>query len=159
METICLKPIRLTRSAYFRLLVKIRLRKTGWLYALLLVMGFFYLVKWSGEPLHMFITILCFGWPLFMLAWFYVWTGRKDNRNIYEERYFVLDEEKAVGTTPGGVRSEIPWSYVQRVVEVDGRYLLYISAGQMLILDKLAFPDKDSEARFLSWVNTYRSAK
>ena len=159
MDTIRLKPMRLTRAAYFRLLVKIRLRTIGWLYGLMLVLGLFYLINWSGEPLHMVITMLCLGWPVFMLAWFYAWTGRKDNRGIYEERCFVLDQEKAVGTTPGGGRSETPWSYVQRMVDLDDRYLLYITAGQMLIFDKAAFPDKDSEVRFLSWLNKEASAK
>lgn len=152
MDAIALKPIKLDRSAYFRLLVKIRLRRNGWLYGLLIAMGLFYLITWNGQPFHAFITLLCFGWPLLMLAWFYVWTWRKDNQVIYEERSFLLDEQKLMATTPGGGRSEIPWSYVQRMVEVDGRYLLYISAGQMIILDKAAFPDGAAEQRFLGWV-------
>ena len=152
MDALALKPLKLDRSAYFRLLVKIRLRRNGWLYALLIAMGLYYLFTWTGEPFHAFITALCFGWPLFMVAWIYVWTGRKDNRVIYEERSFVLDEQKMVAATPAGGRSEVPWTYVQRMVEIDGRYLLYISAGQMIVLDKAAFPDRAAEERFIAWL-------
>jgi hypothetical protein len=37
-------------------------------------------------------------------------------------------------------------------VEIDGRYLLYISAGQMLIMDKAAFPDAAGEVQFRQWL-------
>jgi len=152
MDSITLKPMSLDRQAYFRLLVKIKLRKSGWLYGLLIAMGLFYLFTWNGEPLHTFITVFSFVWPLVMLVWFYVWTGRSDNARIYEERRFTIDAEKIIGTTPTGARGEIPWSHVVRVMEIDGRYLLYISAGQMLILDKAAFPDAASEAQFREWL-------
>lgn len=152
METITLAPQRLTRPAYFRLLVKIKLRKSGWLYGLLLAMGLVYLFTWSGEPLHTFITVFSFVWPLVMLVWFYVWTGRSDNARIYEERRFTIDADRITGTTPSGARGEIPWSHVVRVMEIDARYLLYISAGQMLIMDKSAFPDSNAEAQFRQWM-------
>lgn len=152
MDPIALAPIRLTQPAYFRLLVKLQLRKSGWMYLLLLVMGGLLLSLYDGEPFHLFLICFSFGWPFLMAIWLYAWSHRKDNQRIYEERRFVLDAEKLVGTSPGGGRSEIPWSYVQRMVEVDGRYLLYISAGQMVILDKAAFPDGAAERRFLGWV-------
>ena len=152
MDPITLAPIRLTQPAYFRLLVKLQLRKSGWIYLLLLVMGGLLLSLYDGEPFHLFLICFSFGWPFLMAAWLFAWSRRKDNQRVYEERHFVLDEEKMVGTTPGGGRSEIPWSYVQRMVEVDGRYLLYISAGQMIILDKDAFPDEAATQRFLGWV-------
>ncbi len=152
MDSITLKPMRLTRQAYFRLLVKIKLRKSGWLYGVLIALGVLYLFTWNGEPLHTFFTVFIFAWPLVMLVWFYVWTGRSDNSRIYEERHFTIDAERIIGITPSGARGEIPWSHVVRVLEIDGRYLLYISAGQMLILDKAAFPDAASEARFRLWL-------
>lgn len=152
MDPITLAPIRLTQPAYLRLLVKLQLRKSGWMYLLLLVMGGLLVGLYDGDPFHVFLICFSFGWPFLMAIWLYVWSRRKDNQRVYEERRFVLDEEKLVGTTPGGGRSEIPWSYVQRMVEVDGRYLLYISAGQMIILDKAAFPDGAVEQRFLGWV-------
>ncbi len=152
MDPITLAPIRLTQPAYFRLLVKLQLRKSGWMYLLLLVMGGLLWSLYDGEPFHLFLICFSFGWPVLMAIWLYAWSRRKDNQRVYEERRFVLDEEKLVGTTPGGGRSEIPWSYVQRMVEVDGRYLLYFSAGQMVILDKAAFPDSAGEQRFLGWV-------
>jgi hypothetical protein len=152
MDPITLAPIRLTQLEYFRLLVKLQLRKSGWMYLLLLVMGGLLWIRYDGEPFHLFLICFSFGLPFVMAIRLYAWSRRKDNQRVYEERSFVLDEEKLVGTTPGGGRSEIPWSYVQRMVEVDGRYLLYISAGQMVILDKAAFPDGAAEQRFLAWV-------
>jgi len=151
-EAITLHPMQLTPMSYFRLLVRLKLRKSGWLYGLLILMGLFYLYTWDGEPLHTFITVFSLAWPLIMLVWLYAWAHRKDNKRIFEERRFVLDPEKLVGTTPGGGRSEIPWSYIQRTTEIDGRYLLYLTAGQMIILDKAAFPDAEAEQRFLGWL-------
>jgi hypothetical protein len=37
-------------------------------------------------------------------------------------------------------------------MEIDGRHLLYLTAGQMIILDKSAFPDAEAEQRFLVWL-------
>lgn len=82
----------------------------------------------------------------------YHWAYRKDNDRLFEERSFLLNEQHLVGTTSRGGRSEIPWSSMQRMVEIDGRYLLYLSAGQMIIMDKAAFPDRSLEERFLFWV-------
>jgi hypothetical protein len=156
MDTIELAPMRLTRSAFFRLLVMLRARKSGWIYALFLLVGILSLIYGPQEqaPLGLLLIVL----PFIMLAVLLHWAIRKDNQHVYEERSFVLDEEKLIGITAGGGRSEVPWSYVKRLVEIDGRYLLYISAGQMIILDKVAFPDKASEERFLYWVNKVRDS-
>jgi hypothetical protein len=35
---------------------------------------------------------------------------------------------------------------------IDDRYLLYISAGQMIIIDREAFPDAAAEQRFCQWM-------
>jgi hypothetical protein len=152
MDAIVLRPMRLTRKAYFRLLVLLRIRKAGWLYATLLVTGLFLLIVAGNNPLLIFAGMFNLLWPLVMLAWLYVWTCRKDNEGIYEERNFVLDPDKLLGTTPGGACSEVPWSYIKRLVMIDDRYLLYISAGQMIIIDREAFPDAAAEQRFRQWM-------
>ena len=152
MDQIHLKPMRLTRKAYFRVMVLLKVRKDGWLYVALIAMGLFLLVTVKDDHMQFFIALVAFAWPLFVLVWFYAWAHRKDNVRMYEERIFVLYPDKLVGTTPGGGRSELPWSYMQRVVEVDGRILLYISAGQMVILDRSSFPDRDAEQRFRQWL-------
>jgi hypothetical protein len=150
METITLAPMRLTRPAYLRLLVLIWVRKTGWLYGLFILVGCYAVVLGSaGLAVY---GLLLFALPLIRLGVLYAWTLRKDNARIYEERHFTINEERIIGTTPSGGRGEIPWSHVVRVLEIDGRYLLYISAGQMLILDKAAFPDAAAEARFRQWL-------
>lgn len=150
MEPITLAPMRLSRPAYFRLLVMIWVRKTGWLYGLFILVGFYAVVLGSaGLAVY---GLLLFALPLVRLGVLYSWTLRKDNARIYEERQFTMDAERIIGTTPSGARAEVPWSHVVRVVEIDGRYLLYITAGQMLILDKAAFPDAAAEARFRQWL-------
>jgi hypothetical protein len=149
MEVIQLNPMRLTRSAYFRLMVKIWLHKMAWIYAFFMVVGLFALFAWHGAELYGFILLSL---PLTRLAVLLWWVLHKDNRSVYEERSFAINGEKIIGTTPSGSRGEIPWSHVVRVLEIDDRYLLYISAGQMIILDKSAFPDRAAEEHFLSWV-------
>lgn len=156
METIELAPMRLTRSAFFRLIVMLRVRKSGWIYAVFLLVGIVSVAY--GPKEQALLGLLLIALPFIMLAVLWHWAIRKDNQHVYEERRFVLDEEKLLGITAGGGRSEVPWNYVKRLVEIDGRYLLYISAGQMIILDKLAFPDRASEERFLSWVNKVMGA-
>ena len=64
MDPITLDPIRLTQPAYFRLLVKLQLRKSGWMYLLLLVMGGLLLSLYDGEPFHLFLICFSFGWPV-----------------------------------------------------------------------------------------------
>jgi hypothetical protein len=152
MASIELSPVRLSRQSYFRLLLALQWRKSGWLHALCLLLGGLLWIGYDGEPLHLFLISACLGWPVVMVVWLFAWTRRKDNQRIYEERWFVLDEQKLLGTTPGGGRSEIPWSYVQRTMEIDGHLLLFLSAGQMIILDRSAFPDAASEQRLRSWI-------
>lgn len=144
--------MRLTRKDYFRLLVLLRIRKAGWLYAALLVMGVFLFIVAGDNPLLVYIGLFNLLWPFVVLTWIYVYTLRKDNEVVYEERRMVIHPEKLIGTTPGGASSEVPWSYIKRVVIIDGRYLLYISAGQMIIIDKEAFPDISAEERFRQYL-------
>jgi hypothetical protein len=150
MGSITLKPMRLTRQAYFRLLVKLWARRFGWVYGLFLLVGLYAILL--GSPVLAVYGALLLALPLIRLVLLYAWSRRGDNARIYEERHFTITGEKIVGTTPSGSRAEIPWSHVVRVMEIDGRYLLYISAGQMLILDKAAFPDAASEDRFRQWL-------
>lgn len=152
MEPITLEPTRLTRKSYFRLLMLIKLRKTGWLYGMMVVMGLFLLFTAGTDRVQLFIALFALVWPFVVVLWFYVWTQRKDNARVYDERTFVLYPDKLVGTTLGGSLSEIPWSFFQRVVEIDGRILLYLTAGQMVILERSAFPDTAAEQRFREWL-------
>lgn len=148
--SITLAPQRLTRRAYFRLLVKIWARKAIWLYVPYVLIGLYALL--IGPPGLAPYGALLLALPLLRIGMLYAWSARKDNARIYEERHFTINEERIIGTTPSGAGGEVPWSHVVRVLEIDGRYLLYISAGQMLIMDKAAFPNAAAEARFRQWL-------
>lgn len=152
MEAITLETIHLSRKSYFRLLMLIKLRKNGWLYGVMIMMGLFLLFTAGTDRVQFFIALFALVWPFVTVLWFYVWTQRKDNARVFDERTFVLYPDKLVGTTAGGSLSEIPWSYFQRVVEIDGRILLYLTAGQMVILERSAFPDTAAEQRFREWL-------
>lgn len=150
MDAIQLHPMRLSKAAFFRLLVKLWLRKLGWLYGVFVLVGLFGLFVLDGVS-HLALILLAL--PLVRLAVLAWWTLNKDNRSFFEERNMTLDEQRIVTTTSSGARAEFPWSSVVRLRAIDGRYLLYLSAGQMLIVDKAAFPDQASEERFLGWLN------
>ncbi len=148
MDTIELQPFRITSRAFFLLLVKLRLRRFGWLYGCFLLIGMFTLIT----KIDVLLGLLLISFPLIMLGVLYYWAFRKDSRQLLEERRFLLNEHQLEVITSGGARSELPWSYIQYIVEINGHYLLYLSVGQMILIDKVAFPDRSSEERFLFWV-------
>lgn len=152
MERIELFVPKIDPWAYFVLLVKLRLRRFGWLYGIFCFIGLFQLTSSVANPEMDHLGILLLSFPLIMAAFLCYWAYRKDNHSMLEERHFVIDQEKLVGTGRSGSRGEIPWSSIQRVVEIDDKFLLYISADQMIILPKSVFDDQGMLDQFRSWL-------
>ncbi|MCB0767781.1 MAG: YcxB family protein [Flavobacteriales bacterium] len=152
MERIELSVDRIEPWQYFKLLVKLRLRRVGWLYALFCAIGLFQLTSSSMDHSVDHLGFLLLSLPLVMVGVLWYWAYRMDNRAMLEARHFTLDPDKLVGTTQDGSRGEIPWNRIQRVLEIDAKVLLYVSAGQMIILPRSAFLDIADLTRVKSWV-------
>ena len=152
MEAITLAPSRLTPWRYFGIIAVLRLRRTWWALAVCLVGGVYLLTRTDAD-----LTIRALGWfgvgyPLIVYVYILVWCYLPKNRVVYEERRTEMNAERLLVDTEKGARSEVPWSYVRRVQETAGQFLLHIGAGRMILLPKASFRSAEDIATFKRWI-------
>ncbi|WKZ65196.1 MAG: hypothetical protein QY325_10535 [Flavobacteriales bacterium] len=150
MDAITLKPMRLTRSVYPWLLMKAWLRKAWWLHAVFVGVGACAFLSAAGAL--RFHGLVLFSLPVIRMVVLAAWASRKDNQQVNEERRFTVDADRFVGTTSSGARSEVPWSYVVRVSELDRLCQRCTSAGRMPIPAKPDLSGTDAVERFRRWI-------
>lgn len=151
-DAILLKPLKLTPARYFRVVAAIRFKR-GWAMLLfILSAGVFFLFNQDGSAFTFFMAGFGLGYPFVLLIWLFVWCRLPRNRLIYEERTAELNTEGVKVVAANGARSEVPWSYVQKMEELAGYFLLHIGAGRLILLERVGFPNEESIATFKGWL-------
>lgn len=146
-----LKPFALTPKEYLEVLIRLRTGKVGWLYALMPIAGLILLMGSGGNSFVQLLALVNLLYPFVILLLLYRFTRLKANRTVYETRSVYFDADGMTITTEGGAKSEVPWKYVTDRRELKRWYILYVTAGSFVFLDRSTFPDKDTETMFRTW--------
>ena len=106
----------------------------------------------DGSAFAAFMMGFALVYPVVLYAWLFIWCHLPRNRMIYEERTAELNAEGLKVVAANGARSEVPWSYVRKVEEIVGYFLLHIGAGRMILLEKAGFPGEADIVTFKGWL-------
>jgi hypothetical protein len=142
-ETFALNP-----RQYFRIIATNRLRKSWWLFAGILVLALLYLPRFFEDDLSKFFVLFSVFYPIYSFGHLWYFAHTKENKAIYKPRSFVIDDIKLASDSEDGLKSEIPFSSIVRVVERKAFWMLYIAKGQFIYLPKSAFRSEEDEAAF-----------
>lgn len=154
------KKIKLSASDYFKILMKLYIRKRGWLFATLLLFVISIPLRQTKSDLDIFLLFLIVLYPLAIVIQHWSFAHSQLNRIFHLERFFEVYEDKITGHLEDGTNNEIPIKYFIKHIELKKYYILYISKNQFITIPKHSFKDeKDKiwfETNFLQMIKANR---
>jgi hypothetical protein len=128
-------------KTYFNIVLKTRIKKRGWLYGLIILLGLIHLYLYLINDVESSIVwaIFCFLYPLFIYIYLYRFSYSKDQREFLDEKQLFFDAEKIKIVENDGGQGEFPYSRINRVKTEKDFWMLYISKSQFIYVPKNIF--------------------
>ena len=116
--------------------LKLRVKKSWWLYTLLLLHSTFLLLFFDEHNTGaIFFIAFGYGYPLLLVAVLYRYS---QNEIFFTPRRLNIDEEKISSNFDDGY-TEISWKHILKLKFMHGYWLLYISKNQFIYIPTSAF--------------------
>ncbi|OIV42754.1 hypothetical protein BKM63_07740 [Flavobacterium johnsoniae] len=142
------KKFQLTKKEYFMFLVRLELKRRGWLFAFMWVFSAFVLFIGKKDSFSVFIIVVGFMYLLLKIYKYWLFANSKDNKVIFYERQHEIFSDR-INSGMGKIsKSTIPVQNFIKVFELKDLYLLYISKGQTIFLPKRIFETPEDENWF-----------
>jgi len=132
------KPYNLLKAEYRKIIISQRLKKSWWLYALLILLGIYHLQKFGQDSFSSFFTIFAFIYPCSVFVFLYFWSGSKGHNPIFDETKLAFDTHYFYFERNGN-ESKLNQSTIQKTITHNSYWLLYISKGQFIYVPKNIF--------------------
>ena len=130
------------------------MKGTGWLYAVMFLLGLFVLITANGERFAQILGVVFIYYPSNLVFQLYRFVRQHNNRTIFEERHIEMSSMGVKVTMDGGSLNFVPWPYVVHCIELKRFYILYLNEGVIIPIDRCTFPDTSSEERFRAWLTS-----
>lgn len=129
----------MTPAMYFKIVAKTRLKRYWWLYLGCFLIACMFLPDFGAKDLATFMVIMGFFYPPFLFVYLYFWTTSSKNKAVFVKKQLTINNEKILATLVDNINNEIPFSYIQNVIETNEYWLLYVTASQFLYIPKTVF--------------------
>jgi len=141
------KRVKLTPKELFLILILQYLKKRWWLFAWIFILAIIMLgLDGIGDSFKIFFilfTIIC---PILIVIQFWMHVVSKDNKIMFLERYYEIDNEKINGIIDQDTYSPVKLDYFIKVDFIRKTYLLYIAKNQFIYIPANSFEsDADRE--------------
>lgn len=146
------KSFKLTRNIYAKIIIAKRLKKSWWLYALMVILGVLYLPKFGKDHFSTFFVIFSFLYPLAIITYLYFWANSKGHQPIFSETKLSFDESFLYFERNNNETKLSP-DTIQNTVSHSDYWLLYISKGQFIYIPKNIFFSEEDYYKFSKMVN------
>ena len=140
--------IQLTTKELFKILIKRYLKKRWWLLVWIWVMIGLLLFRESNDSFRYFIVAALVGLQLIVVYQYWGYATSKDNAPSLKERYYEIDTDKVVGTTPDGKATTVENSLFIKVARTSKYYLLYTTAVEFIYLPFSSFKSSGDKEWF-----------
>jgi hypothetical protein len=134
---------QLTPSTYYKIVVRLHLQKTWWLYALCFLFSIKYLLTGDRSSFAIFVIIFGMVYLPAVLTYYYFWATSVKNKILFLDRQVTIENDKMI-ITSDGIFNELPFKHIQKTIETKDYLLLYIAKTQFIYLPKFAF-DKSTD--------------
>ncbi|MBO9583297.1 MAG: YcxB family protein [Flavobacterium sp.] len=142
------KKFQLTQKEYFSFIIRILLKKIGWLFALMILISIALIFKDNKNYTQN--SVMVFGFFLPAVSLFQLWrfANSKENRNFFVEIQYEVFTDKIFSTVGETSESTIAIQNFIKALELKDLYLLYISKGQCFYFPKRIFESQEDENWF-----------
>ncbi|MEL0456764.1 YcxB family protein [Flavobacteriaceae bacterium SZ-1-7] len=142
----------LTKKDYAKIIISKRIKKSWWLYAIMIVMGLIYLPSFGKDSFSSFFVLFAFIYPIAIVIYLWVWAYSKGHEPIFSETKLSFDDnflyfeqsENETKLSPGTI---------QNIVSNNDYLLLYISKGRFIYIPKNIFYSTEDFNKFSSLIN------
>jgi hypothetical protein len=118
------KKFQLTKKEYFMFLVRLELKRRGWLFAFMWVFSAFVLFTGKKDSVSVFIIVVGFMYPLLKIYKYWLFANSKDNKVIFYERQHEIFSDR-INSGMGKIsKSTVPMQNFVKVFELNDLYLL-----------------------------------
>lgn len=132
------KTYSLTQKEYMKILMLKRFRKSWWLYLLMFLIGFIHIKDFGTNTFSTFVCIFSFIYPLLVFTYLYFWSKSKDHEPVFAEVNLFFDD-KYLYFKSNNNESKVAPNSIQKIIEHNKHWLLYISKGQFIHVPKHIF--------------------
>jgi hypothetical protein len=132
-------------KTYFNIVLRKNIRKRGWLYALLIILGFVHIFLYIFKQQESSIAwmIVCFTYPFVIYIYLYRFAHSKDQAGFLSEKQLFFDEEKIKLVESDGTNGSFPFSRIWSVREEPSFWMLYLSKSQFIYVPKNIFYNEE----------------
>jgi hypothetical protein len=138
------KKVKITTKEFFLILIIRYLKKQWWLFAGIWFLAIIFAFDGIKDPVQMFFLVFAIIYPALVLIQFWKYVKSKDNKILFLERYYEIDNEKINGIIDHDTYSPIKIEHFIKVDMIRNTYLLYVSKNQFLYIPIHAF-ESDSD--------------
>jgi len=140
------KKVKITPRELFLILIIRYLKKKWWLFAGLWLLAIYFAADGINDPVQMFFLLFAIIFPVLILIQHWLYVASKDNKIMFLERYYEIDNERINGIIDHDTYSPIKIDHFIKVDMIRNTYLLYVSKNQFLYIPIDAFEnDTDRE--------------
>ncbi|WP_125723154.1 YcxB family protein [Flavobacterium ustbae] len=142
------KKFQLTKKEYFSFIIRILLKKIGWLFALMILISISLIFKDNKNYTENSIMVFGFFFPIVLLFQYWRFANSKENAIILKERQFEIFPDKILYQMGEVSEGTIDVENFIKTFELKDLYLIYISKGQCFYFPKRIFESKQDENWF-----------
>ena len=141
------KRVKLTPRELFLILILQYLKKRWWLFAWILILAIIMLgLDGIGDSFKIFFILFTITCPILIVIQFWMHVVSKDNKIMFLERHYEIDNEKINGIIDQDTYSPVKLDYFIKVDFIRKTYLLYIAKNQFIYIPANSFEsDADRE--------------
>jgi hypothetical protein len=142
------KKFQLTKKEYFMFLVRLELKRRGWLFLFMWMFSAFVLFTGKQDSFSIFIIVVGFMYPVLTIYKYWIFANSKDNKIIFYERQHEIFSDRIISGMGEISNSTVPMQNFVKVFELNDLYLLYYTKGQAIFLPKRIFKTQEDENWF-----------
>lgn len=146
------KIYNLPKTKYAKIVILKRLKKSWWLYLVVLVMATFHLSKFGKDNFSTFFVIFAVLYPLATTVWLYFWAISNDRELVFKDTLLTFDDSNLYFIKDNN-ESKIPYTNIKKVISKENFWMLYISKEQFIYVDKTIFYSDDDYNNFSKLIN------
>lgn len=148
------KPYKLSKKNYRKIILQTRLKKSWWVFILMILAGSLYLKNFGKDSFSTFFVLLAFSYPIMIVSYLIFWVNSKDLQPIFSETKLTFDETHLYFYRNGNESKISPKSF-QKIISMNSFWLIYIAKGQFLFVPKDIFYSNDDFNRFNILISSY----
>lgn len=149
------KKFEQSQKIYFDIVLSTRIRKSWWLYILLIIVGIFHLYQYINtlNNSNLMWSLACLLYPVIIYISLYRFAHSKNQKIFLSERQLFFNSEIFKIVENDGSFSEIPYTKIANTVSKVEYWMLYLNKNNYIYVPKNIFYKKEDFEKFEEYIN------